>query len=445
MAEYLIQEETLTSIADKIRILNGTEDAMTTAQMVSSLGEANTEVANQAALISEQDAKIAELAEILSGKAGGSEPTLQEKTVTPSTSKQTVTADSGYDGLSQVTVNAMTTATQATPSISVSSSGLITASATQSAGYVAAGTKSATKQLTTQAAKTVTPSTSSQTAVSSGVYTTGAVTVAAVTTQEKTATPTTSVQEITPDSGKFLSKVIVNEIPSSYGVYKSIFNKTITEFTDNELQDVSPYAFYNCTKLTSVSFPNVTYINSAAFMTCATLKTISFPSCIFIGSSAFTGCYSLTTADFPKATNVGASAFAGCYSISTVNLPVCTDVYAYAFYNCSNALTSVELPACTGIASSAFCQCYNLTTVSLPSIKSIFHNAFAKCRSLSQLYLPGSSVCALKASNAFSSTPFAGYSAYFSGTPYIYVPASLIDSYKTATNWTYFSSRFVGI
>lgn len=72
------------------------------------------------------------------------------------------------------------TVTQATPSISVSSAGLITASATQTAGYVEAGSKSATKQLTVQAAKTVTPSASSQTAVASGRYTTGAVTVAAI-------------------------------------------------------------------------------------------------------------------------------------------------------------------------------------------------------------------------------------------------------------------------
>lgn len=76
-------------------------------------------------------------------------------------------------------------ATQATPSITVSTAGLITASATQTAGYVVAGTKSATKQLTVQAAKTVTPSASVQTAVAASRYTTGAVKVAAIPTTYK--------------------------------------------------------------------------------------------------------------------------------------------------------------------------------------------------------------------------------------------------------------------
>lgn len=67
---------------------------------------------------------------------------------------------------------------QATPTISVSSGGLITASATQSGGIVEGGSKSATQQLTTQAAKTVTPGTTNQTAVASGRYTTGDVDVA---------------------------------------------------------------------------------------------------------------------------------------------------------------------------------------------------------------------------------------------------------------------------
>ena len=98
------------------------------------------------------------------------------KTVTPTTSEQTAVTAGVYT-TGAVKVAAMPTATQATPSISVSGAGLITASATQSEGYVAAGTKNATKQLTTQAAKSVTPTTSDQTAVSGGVYTTGAVTV----------------------------------------------------------------------------------------------------------------------------------------------------------------------------------------------------------------------------------------------------------------------------
>ena len=134
------------------------------------------------------------------------------KTITLTASGANVIASDGTNSISK----SVATATQATPSVSIDSAGKITATATQTAGYVSAGTKSGTKQLTTQAAKTVTPSTSSQTAVSSGVYTTGAVTVSAVPTQTKSATPSTSAQTIKPDSGKFLSQVSVAAIPSQY-------------------------------------------------------------------------------------------------------------------------------------------------------------------------------------------------------------------------------------
>lgn len=93
-----------------------------------------------------------------------------------SVSGRTVTVPAGYYP-SQAS-KSIASATQATPSITVSTGGLITASATQSAGYVASGTKSATKQLTTQVGKTVIPGTSQQTAVASGRYTTGTVYVA---------------------------------------------------------------------------------------------------------------------------------------------------------------------------------------------------------------------------------------------------------------------------
>lgn len=103
--------------------------------------------------------------------------------------------------------------TQATPSISVSSDGLITASATQTEGYVTAGTKSATRQLTTKAAETITPTTSQQTAVASGVYTTGVITVAAIQTETKDITTNGT---FVPTIGKYFNIVTV-EIPEYDG------------------------------------------------------------------------------------------------------------------------------------------------------------------------------------------------------------------------------------
>lgn len=89
-------------------------------------------------------------------------------------SGKTVTVQPGY--YPAAVSKDVAAATQATPSISVSAAGLITASATQSAGYVAAGTKSATRQLTVQAAQTITPGTANKT-IASGRYLTGTQTI----------------------------------------------------------------------------------------------------------------------------------------------------------------------------------------------------------------------------------------------------------------------------
>lgn len=90
------------------------------------------------------------------------------------TSGKTVTVPAGYYP-EQVSKD-VETSEQATPSITVSSGGLITASASQSAGYVAAGSKSATKQLTAQAAQTITPGATDKT-IAAGRYLTGVQTI----------------------------------------------------------------------------------------------------------------------------------------------------------------------------------------------------------------------------------------------------------------------------
>lgn len=80
---------------------------------------------------------------------GGGTINLQEKTgVNPSTSSQTITADSGYDGLSSVQINAMPTGTAGTPTATkgtVSNHSItVTPSVTNSTGYITGGTKTGT-------------------------------------------------------------------------------------------------------------------------------------------------------------------------------------------------------------------------------------------------------------------------------------------------------------
>ena len=76
-------------------------------------------------------------------------PSLQAKTnIAPTTSSQTITADSGYDGLSSVQINAMPSGTEGTPTAtkgSVSNHAVsVTPSVTNVAGYISGGTHSGT-------------------------------------------------------------------------------------------------------------------------------------------------------------------------------------------------------------------------------------------------------------------------------------------------------------
>lgn len=146
----------------------------------------------------------------VSGVAGGGNYSLQEKSATPTKSQQSITADSGYYGLSAVTVAAIPEIYQDVSAVTAEAGNVLTGKVFVTAdGVVTTGTMANNGTVT----KTLDTSTVKYT-ITAG-YHSGSGTVT-ITLEEKSVTPTKSAQTVTPTSGKVLSKVTVAAIPDAY-------------------------------------------------------------------------------------------------------------------------------------------------------------------------------------------------------------------------------------
>lgn len=224
------------------------------------------------------------------------------------------------------------------------------------------------------------------------------------------------------------SPVSVNvPIPDGYIVPSG--TKTITE---NGTHDVTAYASVNVNvttggggdinafidrSITEVNIPEgVTKIGDFAFRSCTKLTSVTLPSTLkTIGSSAF---YStkITTLDVPNGvTTINSNAYTSCTSLTTVFLP--------------DTVTKLDT------------QCFRYDTkiskVTMgEGINSIGTYCFSGCSGLKAVIIrKTASVCPLSNTNAFSS------SAISSKTGYNYVPSALVESYKTATNWSTYAAQ----
>ena len=161
-------------------------------------------------------------------------------------------------------------------------------------------------------------------------------------------------------------------------------------------------------------------------------------SASFVSNNVFYNYGNIQTVNLPYATIIYDNAFGNCYSLSQVSLPVCSYL-AFGVFQACYSLSQVSLPMCAYIDNQAFYGCSSLSQVSLPMCSYIGWYAFTDCISLNQITIGYSSMCSLNGSDAFTNTSIA------SGTGSIYVPASLVDAYKSAENWSYFSSQIFPI
>lgn len=178
----------------------------------------------------------------------------------------------------------------------------------------------------------------------------------------------------------------------------------------------------------------VTSISKCEYVELDKFKSVSFPNVTEIGSSAFYSNSNLVVANFPSVTKIGNSAFLNCKNIIDINLPLAKTIGSACFRYCSS-LIDISLPECEIIYDGAFMDCASLTSVDLTNIVSIQTNAFSRCNNLNTLILRNEKFVGISIMNNLSNTPIA------SDAGCIYVPDSLVDSYKTDVNWSVYASQ----
>lgn len=267
--------------------------------------------------------------------------------------------------------------------------------------------------------------------------------------------------------------LIINDKQASL-VYAGQFasNRNLYGLSLTNCKIIQSSAFAYCGNLMYADFPLCEEIQNSVFMQCSNrFSKASFPECKIIGRSAFTGCQKLSNLYLPKLKSVPDSAFMNCYklekfdfgnvesfvgnyifgkcsALKEVYAPKALTVYGFAtqyygaFMSCSS-LSRVYMPKMSRICISMFQSCSNLLQASFPNCTSIGSSAFRYCSNLVSMYLLGSSVPLMPYSYMFV---FSGTKIEGAGTSgRIYVKESMYSAFVSATGFSYYSTKIVGL
>lgn len=161
-----------------------------------------------------------------------------------------------------------------------------------------------------------------------------------------------------------------------------------------------------------------------------------------IKMGAFARCKQLTGLDLPNATVFGASFASECTSLTDVYLPKLATSYNNSpqneFSNCT-ALERLRLPKLQAIGWHMVYGCSSLRHVDQGN--SVYLLDLSTCPQLETLVLRRTSsvVTMQSVSHIPSGCPIAN------GAGYIYVPRTLVEKYKVATNWSVYADQFRAI
>lgn len=141
----------------------------------------------------------------------------------------------------------------------------------------------------------------------------------------------------------------------------------------------------------------------------------------------------ITMIDAPNCESIMNEAFKSLSYVTSVSLPNCRYIGDYGMKYMSN-LTEINLPNLEYTCNAPFAYCSAVSIIKIPICKSLGGYAFSYCSNLKEVYL--NSVTSVTSINTYTLNNCPNLTS-------VYVPASLVDAFKTARNWTSISTKIV--
>ena len=217
---------------------------------------------------------------------------------------------------------------------------------------------------------------------------------------------------------------------------------TLEDFEDGRITTLRQNAFAYNNKLKSVNLPNVTkFVYSNTFYKCINLEKAYLPNLQQLSQGCFSGCYKLKELVCPNLTTISNNSsdgpFSFCYSLNNVDL---SKLQSMPYYGLSGlSMGTVVLPSCQSISGNMAFYGNRISTIDLSQKVNFSDQAFSSTRSLVHLVLRSDTFQNINSVDCLSQTPIAN------GIGWIYVPNDLVDTYKTASNWSVYADQIVSI
>lgn len=215
-----------------------------------------------------------------------------------------------------------------------------------------------------------------------------------------------------------------------------LISHSLDNFEDDRIAYLRRSAFYGNDTLKSVTLPFCKGTIANSFYNCYQIENISLPLLSILNQYDFSYCYKLKNLSIPLLSGIyGEYALSSCYSLNDLDLSKVTRVSFNALRH--SGFGTITLPSCTNFG--AIGENFRLSTLDLGQQMTFSGSMFSNVYSLCHLILRSESICTLSESFVFNNTPIAN------GIGWIYVPSDLVESYKTASNWSIYANQIVSL